>query len=330
MNKQKLSDEPARLASLERYDVLDTPAEGPFDKITSLVRSVLKVPISAVSLVDSDRQWFKSIQGLDTTETPRSVSFCSHAIKEAKPLVIPDAAEDERFSGNPLVLGPPHIRSYAGAPLQTPDGYNLGALCAIDTVPRNFSDEQLSILTNFAALAVDELELRRIAERDYLTSALSRRGFIGQMQKEIKRFHRSQHQSVLAIMDLDHFKAVNDDFGHPAGDAVLKDITATCIFHLRETDAFGRLGGEEFGILFSETDETGARSAVEKIRRAIERQVVPVADGIHVTASFGLAALRSNTTSAEDWITEADEALYRAKRSGRNQCVFATHTPHGE
>lgn len=327
---QNLSDEPARLSALQRYGVLDTPAEGTFDKITLLVKSVLMVPISAVSLVDSERQWFKSIQGLDATETPRSFSFCSHTIKDVKPLVIPDATKDDRFSSNLLVLGPPHIRSYAGAPLRTPDGYNLGAMCAIDTVARIFSNEQLGILTNFAELVVDEFELRRIAGRDFLTDALSRRGFTSQIEKEIKRFERSQHQTVLALMDLDHFKAVNDKFGHPAGDAVLKAVASTCTSQLRQNDAFGRLGGEEFGILFADTDETGARSAVEKIRRAIEELVVPVGDSIRVTASFGLAALRSNTANVEDWIREADEALYRAKRSGRNQCVFATQTAQAE
>lgn len=324
MINQKLSDEPARIAALHRYEVLDTPAEEPFDKITTLVKTVLQVPISAVSLVDNDRQWFKSIDGLDSTETARSISFCSHAIKDVTPLVIPDATKDERFSSSPLVVEAPHIRSYVGAPLRTPDGYNLGALCAMDTVPRTFSDAQLGILTNLAAIVVDELELRRIAERDFLTGALSRQGFTGQMDKEIKRFDRSQQDSVLAIMDLDHFKAINDNFGHPAGDAVLKAVASTCTSLLRENDAIGRLGGEEFGILFTGTDETGSRLAVEKIRRAIEEQVVPVGNGISVTASFGLASLRSNTASAEDWMTEADEALYRAKRSGRNRFIFAT------
>lgn len=321
MIDQKLLDEPARLSALRRYDVLDTPAEEPFDKITSLVRSVLKVPISAVSLIDSDRQWFKSRQGLDASETPRSVSFCSHAIQKLEPLVVADAAKDERFSSNPLVLGPPHIRSYAGAPLQTPDGYNIGALCAIDTVPRTFSADQLGILTNFAALVVDELELRRIAERDYLTGALSRRGFSTEIEKAIKRFHRSHDPSMLALMDLDHFKVVNDKFGHPAGDEVLKAVTATCTAQLRETDAFGRLGGEEFGILFTGIDEIGAQAAVEKIRRAIEELIVPLAGGIRITASFGIASLRG-AADAEEWIEVADQALYSAKRSGRNRCVL--------
>lgn len=318
----KLLDEPARLSALHRYDVLDSPAEAPFDKITALVKSILNVPISAVSLIDSDRQWFKSITGVAAAETPRSISFCSHAIHELKPMVVEDATNDQRFSSNPMVLGPPHIRSYAGAPLQTPDGYNVGALCAIDTVPRTFSAEQLNILTKFAALVVDELELRRIAERDHLTGVLSRRGFGSEVERAIKRFHRSHSHSVLALMDLDHFKIINDKYGHPAGDAVLKATTATCASLLRETDAFGRLGGEEFGILFTGIDKAGAQLAVEKIRRAIEAQLVPIADGIRVTASFGLAALHAETKDADEWTKQADEALYRAKRSGRNRSVF--------
>src|SRR5687768_7749316 len=110
MLDQKLLDEAGRIAALERYEILDTAAEKPFDKITSLVRSVLGVPICAVSLVDRDRQWFKSIQGLDAKETPRSISFCSHTIKMTEALVIPDALNDHRFSSNPLVLGAPGIR----------------------------------------------------------------------------------------------------------------------------------------------------------------------------------------------------------------------------
>lgn len=325
MINQKLSDEPGRIAALQRYQVLDTPSAEPFDKITALVRKVLAVPISAVSLVDSERQWFKSIQGLDATETPRSMSFCSHTIRDERPLVIADAAEDDRFSDNPLVIGPPHIRSYAGAPLCTPDGYNVGALCAIDTVPRTFSEAQLNILSGFASLVVDELELRRIAERDHLTGAFSRRGFLAQIEKEIERFRRSQQSSILAVMDLDHFKLVNDRFGHPAGDAVLKAVAATCTKQLRENDAFGRLGGEEFGILLSGTSEAGGLAAVEKIRRAIEKQVIPIAGGLRVTASFGLAELHPRTATAGNWIETADEALYSAKRAGRNCCVSAEH-----
>lgn len=321
MLDQKLEDERGRLAALERYGVLDTPPEKPFDKITSLVQSVMEVPICAVSLVDRERQWFKSVQGLDAMESPRSDSFCTHTITRHEPLLVIDALKDPRFSCSPLVLGEPQIRSYAGVPLQTPDGYNIGALCAIDYVPREYSDAQISILKSFASLVVDELELRRIAERDHLTGALTRRGFSQQLKKEIARFQRYECQSVLVLLDVDHFKSVNDRFGHPGGDEVLKLVSSVCQRHLRQNDFFGRLGGEEFGILLTDTDADGGWNAAEKVRRAIEEQPLDVGERIRVTASFGLASINAPISRPEDWIAEADEALYAAKREGRNRCV---------
>lgn len=323
MLNQKVLDEAGRIAALERYEILDTSPEKPFDKITSLVQNVLRVPICAVSLVDRERQWFKSIQGLDAKETPRSDSFCSHTIKTTKALVISDALEDHRFSTNPLVLGAPGIRSYAGVPLRTPDGYNVGALCVIDTEPRQFDEAQLAILRSFASLVVDELELRRIAERDHLTGALTRRGFIHQMEQEMARSKRYHRDAVLLILDVDHFKSVNDQYGHPAGDKVLKAVTDTCHQQLRANDSFGRLGGEEFAILLVETDKAVASVVADKFRQSIQGLVVDVGVDISVTASFGLAPLTFEASKPEDWIAQADEALYFAKKQGRNRCVSA-------
>jgi diguanylate cyclase (GGDEF)-like protein len=190
-------------------------------------------------------------------------------------------------------------------------------------VPREFSEAQIGILKSFASLVVDELELRRIAERDYLTHALTRRGFLEQVKKEIARCHRHKRESALLLMDIDHFKAVNDGYGHPAGDEVLKAVSAACIQNLRENDVFGRLGGEEFGILLTETDALGGLDAAEKLRGAIEQLRIDVAGGICVTSSFGLASLTSLVSQPEAWIAEADQALYAAKRAGRNRCVVA-------
>lgn len=325
MSNPKLLDETGRIAALDRYDVLDTPPSAPFDRITALVRDVLHVPISAVSLVDRRRQWFKSVQGLSVTETSRSVSFCAHTIMDETVLVVPDALADARFADNALVTGAPHIRSYAGAPLCTPDGYNVGALCAIDTVPREFTPAQVSILSSFAALVVDELELRRIAETDHMTGAVSRRGFVEQIDAGIARCRRENRSSVLVLLDIDHFKSVNDRFGHPAGDAVLKTLSALCADHLRSTDCFGRLGGEEFGILLADVDEAHGLRLAEDIRARIAAHLMPVGLGLRVTASFGVSALSPSLTAAAQWIAQADMALYAAKRSGRNRCVVAEH-----
>lgn len=326
MPDPKLADEQGRIAALERYDVLDTPPAEPFDKITALVRDVLQVPISAVSLVDRKRQWFKSAQGLSVTETARSVSFCSHTIKDEAVLIVPDAQADGRFAGNALVTGAPYIRSYAGAPLRTPDGYNIGALCAIDTVAREFTPAQIGILSSFAALVVDELELRRIAQTDHMTGALSRRGFVAQVEEQIAHHTRNGGDSVLVLLDIDHFKSVNDRFGHPAGDAVLKAMSGICARLLRGNDCFGRLGGEEFGILLTDVSEAEGLRAADAIRKQIAKHPMPVGNGLHVTASFGVSPLSTRVENAAQWIAEADAALYDAKRSGRNRCVLArTH-----
>lgn len=166
-------DEEGRLKSLADLEILDSPPEAPFERIVSLVKQTLNVPICAVSLVDRDRQWFKASRGLSVCETPRHISFCTHAIQGKRPFVVPDARRDPAFAETPLVTGDPHIRSYAGIPLTMDDGYNVGTLCAIDTAPREFSQQELTILTSFSRLVIDELELRRIASQDALTGVLS-------------------------------------------------------------------------------------------------------------------------------------------------------------
>ncbi|PTE19172.1 sensor domain-containing diguanylate cyclase, partial [Cereibacter changlensis JA139] len=235
-NCKKLLDEPGRVAALRRYSVLDTPAEQPFDKLTELVRNVLGVSFAAVSLIDEDRQWFKSVAGLSAGETPRDVSFCTHTIKTREPMIIPDATLDARFSKNPLVTGHPKIRSYLGVPLETPDGYNLGALCAIDTAPRTFNASQIEIMKSFAALVLNELELRQIAMSDALTGALTRRGWVAMAEKEMARRLRDGTEAAIIMFDVDHFKAVNDTYGHPAGDGVLRTLSQRCVAELRQGD----------------------------------------------------------------------------------------------
>jgi GAF domain-containing protein len=149
-----------RLIELRRYDILDTQPEPAFDLLTDIGAYVFGVPICLVSLVDRNRQWFKAKKGVAATETDRKIAFCSHAILGDEILVVLDATCDSRFAGNPLVVGAPYIRFYAGAPLHTPSGFNLGTLCIIDRKPRSLNDEQTRVLRGLSRLAVDELELR--------------------------------------------------------------------------------------------------------------------------------------------------------------------------
>ncbi|MGB0697063.1 MAG: GAF domain-containing protein [Rhodospirillaceae bacterium] len=156
----KPENEKDRLQKLRDLGVLDTEAEKCFDRITRIVAKTIGVPISLVSLVDEDRQWFKSKYGIDASETPRDVAFCAHAILEEEVFVVNDPEGDERFHDNPLVTEGPEIRFYAGAPLITSDGYKLGTLCAIDDVRHYISDEHKLLLQDLASLVIDEIELR--------------------------------------------------------------------------------------------------------------------------------------------------------------------------
>jgi diguanylate cyclase len=156
-------NEADRLRALERYQVLDTPREESFDRLARMAARVFGVPMALVSLVDQSRQWWKACVGLDGSGTGRDEAFCAHAILSTEPLIVGDALEDPRFRDNPLVTGAPHIRFYAGAPLTSPDGFNLGTICIIDSRPRQLTPDQRATLVDLAQVVLDELELRLAA-----------------------------------------------------------------------------------------------------------------------------------------------------------------------
>jgi len=157
----KPANEEARVIALDKYAILDTDPEQFFDDLTLLAAYVCNTPIALISLVDEDRQWFKSRVGLDASETSRDIAFCSTAILQTDVFVIPDALADERFRDNPLVVSEPHIRFYAGAPLINEDGYALGTLCVVDRAPRELAPEQKEALKALSRLVLAQLEFRR-------------------------------------------------------------------------------------------------------------------------------------------------------------------------
>ena len=169
-----LPSEAQRLQHLRGYFCAYSPREERFDRITRLAKRVFGVPIALVSLVDGQRQWFKSRQGLDVRETSREVSFCGHAIARDEIMVVENAALNERFRDNPLVTGGPRIRFYAGYPIQAPNGSKLGTLCIIDTVPREFSEQDRELLSELGSMIEDELFSLAKASTDDLTGLSNR------------------------------------------------------------------------------------------------------------------------------------------------------------
>lgn len=310
------SGERERLATLRDLNILDTPAEEKFDRLTRLARRLFDVPIALVSLVDESRQWFKSTDGLDALETPRDVSFCGHAILGSGVFVIPDATKDRRFGGNPLVLGGPEIRFYAGCPLRAENGQTLGTLCLIDRTPREFDAEDVRSLQDLAAMAERELAAIKLATLDPLTGVSNRRGFSLRADNVLKLSVREDTQAVFAYIDLDNFKPINDNFGHAEGDAVLITFANLMQQEIRETDLFARIGGDEFAVLFANTSLATAREVIRRLDSAVSHYNGTSGRHFAIEFSCGFIEFDPNAhESVDGLIADGDRHMYRHKRA---------------
>ncbi|MBS9719308.1 sensor domain-containing diguanylate cyclase [Tianweitania sp. BSSL-BM11] len=315
-------DEHLRLAALQSYDILDTPREEAFDRIVRLIRNVFDVPIAFISMIAADRQWAKACIGLPDPNLDRKVTFCRMVLASGQPVVIEDLSQAEDWKNSPFVTGPAHMRFYAGVPLRTMDGFVLGTLCAIDKKPRSFTEANLDVLTDLAAIVMHELELRRTAEVDVLTKVLTRRAFTVQARQVLALMDRQDRFSSVIMLDIDRFKAVNDTHGHATGDLVLSEVARICQTQLRSTDLVGRLGGEEFVVLLPGTGAKDAVRIAEKIRKAIAAAAIDVGStSLAVTSSFGIATVDAKTSELNALLGLADAGLYMAKSRGRDRVV---------
>ena len=345
--------EAARQAALDAYAILDSAPEQAFDDIVHLAVMLCDVAAGSISLIDRDRVWFKAQIGVDQSQVSRELSLCSHAIDQPhRTLVIADldlnplpAARRRRLGGRPP-------RFYAGVPLLDPEGHPLGTLSVADVVPRQLTAAQVEALELLARQTQHLLELRRLmleqgqllsareaaartaeqaraelqqrheqlqqsASRDPLTGLLNRAGMEEILAETMRRDPSERVPYTLLLLDIDHFKQVNDVHGHLAGDQALRAVADAVTDSVRKSDIAVRFGGEEIVVYLPGTPLAGASEVAHRIRERIKLAPLP----FPITVSVGIAAGDPSRDQPEQTFDRADQALYRAKTGGRDRVV---------
>lgn len=306
-------DEQSRLRSLYGLHVLDTAPEERFDRITRLASRLLGMPIALVGLVDAEREWMKSVQGVEVTEVPREHAFCTHAIQDSKVFVIPDASEDVLFRDNPLVAAENGLRFYAGCPLVMPDGARVGTLCVLDRKRRDFSARDEDVLRDLAGMAEMELLCEPRGTADPLTGLLNRDAFEQRAGQLLELCGKYERDAVLMLFDLDGFWDIDNIAGE--GERMLRAFAQILREALRGSDLVGRFGGDEFVALLSDTDSVGARILLERLKVHIGAHARSNPDDFKLDFSCGITACGpGDHYSYQRMLSRADEAIYEMRK----------------
>ena len=327
-----------RIANIHSLDLFYTPIEERFERITRIARRAMHAPVAAISLLNEEKQWFKSAAGWGISELPRTQSICRLTLEANQIVTIGDTLEDPRVAKSSIVVSAPRFRSYAGHPLVDDHGAAVGAFAIFDLKPREFSPADRQTLTDLAALAQRELlsdhlasahaaltsklgVARREALMDPLTHLWNRRGASVLLKGAFASADQRGKPLALALLDLDNFKRINDTHGHQAGDEVLRRAASRLLSTVRGDDAICRLGGDEFLVLMADTDAAIASRVAERIRRAITDTPIPTRDGaMPISVSVGCTVRQPRDTATVDELLErADQALLQSKTAGRNR-----------
>ncbi len=345
-------DEARRLAALHATSLFGTGAEEAFDRITRMAARLMKVPTALISLVGSDTQWFKSRCGFDAQSGARDTSFCGHAILLDQPMVITDATRDPRFSDNPSVTGAPHMRFYAGVQLYSVERAKLGTLCIIDDKPRELDAAELDELHDLARMVEDLIYHRQLAiaaeqlhsqlqqntsqtqlaaaagevefllTHDTLTGLANRQALLGTIHDSLDDWRRRGTPAVVACLNLDRFKRINDAFGHAAGDAVLVAVTGSLKAGLQENELLARTGSDEFVLLLD--DGAGGSAPLARLRQLMENVASSVSWAGHeiaINCSIGYARFPQDGDDADSLLSNAASAMRHAKTTGGARIV---------
>jgi len=342
---------------------LEILPEQAYDDITDLAALICDTSIALVSLVDAGRQTIKSGHGIEAVRAPTAAQFCEQTIARPRELfVVADTCSDERFSDSPMTINGTPIRFYAGAALVNPEGEALGTLSVIDPRPRELTEEQEKALWALSRQVVAQLELtnavqdlkdntaqlrnyqsqleeyqrrleltnarlRTLSVTDDLTGLNNRFAFEEQLRNDFELAAQYDSALTLLLLDVDHFKSYNDEFGHPAGDDALRSIARYLQESMRETDFVARIGGEEFAIILPGTSVETASILAERCRKTVETAAWPKRP---ITVSIGISSLDGRKIDSDALVSEADQALYHSKACGRNCVSHARDLPQPE
>ncbi|MDE1181054.1 sensor domain-containing diguanylate cyclase [Paraburkholderia sp.] len=295
-----------------------------FAHAASILKSVTGASMTAVTLLDEHNQHYRAEVGMALPLVPRAGSLCDHAVQDDELTVVEDTHADARFSECLLVRRYPYVRFYAAIPLHSPDGQVVGALCAMDPLPRTLDAAQRAVFNHLRLMIENDLKLRTATAIDPLTHLFNRRFLLESIGR--KWYEARDGEGIGAVVvDVDWFKQYNDTYGHPTGDTCLRDV-ASVMQEAADGDRViaGRLGGEEFGLLMLDAKPAAFEAMVEQVRSGVARLgiehrgspfgVVTVSIGASLTVKDTLSRL-----SHRDGFASADRALYMSKHDGRNR-----------
>ncbi|WP_100656921.1 GAF domain-containing protein [Alteromonas flava] len=260
-----------RLKTLQSLSVLDIPPEERFDRITKFASNLLDMPTVLVSLIDENRQWFKSRVGLDVDETPRDISFCTHAIQQDQILIVPDALKDNRFEDNPLVTGEPHIRFYAGQPLIHPNGSKLGTLCLIDQRARNLSTDEQQILRELSTLVEQELIIATSPAIDSETGISTKEAFLE--LGNISMRYAQQNNIPVSLVFFHIAGHIDEHNEQKLYQELMTRFGSTFRQSMRGSDVVGRYEKYSFVGLCSNTNEDSIERVIERLKTDLTKEL---------------------------------------------------------
>jgi diguanylate cyclase (GGDEF)-like protein len=343
---RNLSEKQARLESLRRMLTLGAPAEHDYLRVTRLAQKLFNVPITYVSVLDGQHQYLMSPLGMTAMSIPYEESMCRYVIEGKARVVCTDATLDERFMQAHAVVNPPGVRFYVAQPIRNAEGHVIGALCIADTQPRTLSEEEQGLLEDLSYLLESTIALRYLSfshekallfasslgldvMTDALTGVFNRRGIIDMANHAYARCIHEHRGFSLALVDLDHFKAINDEFGHLIGDAALKEAAQRIQRAVRGGDIVGRWGGEEFLVVLPGSTPSVLQDVGNKLVQMVGGPFVEQDCKVLLSASVGLVGVGTAQVVFDEvaWLEAADQALYMAKERGRAQAVVYSSAP---